>query len=264
MCGIAGIIIKPQERPAEQWRALREIVTTLLLANESRGPYATGIATIALDGGHRLAKRALPAREFVREEAYSNILGDVHAGTTVIMGHTRWPTVGPLSPENNQPIRVRDLVATHNGHISNHYELAQSHGFERNGEVDSEVLFRLALERYRRRGWLASIAAALDTVEGTLATVLVSRKAPSQVVLLRRGKPLALAWLPEFQALAYSSEFAHLHAAIETHDWRRRFLADGTGGRVNVLTLPSIARKPLAVPAMRGFRPNRNPWSLIP
>jgi len=123
--------------------------------------------------------------------------------------------------------------------------------------VDSEVLFRLVEAQHKRRGWLQRTADALGHVDGTFASVLASRKTPHQVLLLRRGKPLALGWLPEVEALVYTSDILHLSEALDGLDWRRVLLRDGQAARINVNHLPKLHRRRLAPP----LAPASEPWT---
>ena len=196
MCGLAGVILGPREREKIEWDTIRDVFTKLLLANEVRGRHATGVATVRLDGEHRLYKAPVRATEFIEHPKYWSIVDGICPETTVLMGHTRWPTVGDLRPLNCQPLRTIHLISTHNGTVSNHSQLAERYDIERLGQVDSEVLFRLAARCWRKRGWSKRMVKVMTELEGTVGAVMVSKKKPEEVLLIRRGRPLALAWVP--------------------------------------------------------------------
>jgi glucosamine 6-phosphate synthetase-like amidotransferase/phosphosugar isomerase protein len=247
MCGICGYFNSPGRQTATDRELLRDVFTRLLVANEVRGPYATGVATITNGGRHRLFKRPIPAQAFVREVGFARTMAGISANTTVVMGHTRYPTVGDMRQANLQPMRIGTVsLNSHNGHIFNHDALAAKFHLPRTGQTDSEVLFRLAASVYHPQDWLPRMAEILGDVEGTLACVMVAQDAPHQALILRRGRPLELAWLPELGAIIYTSDIIHLTAALDSLDWRSILLADGEGGLLDVRNMPEIQR--LALP----------------
>lgn len=145
MCGLAGVIYGEKRRRATEREHLTWLFTQLLAMSESRGPHATGLAWLNRDGEHGLFKRPEPARSFVRDKAFHEILGEVDNRATLVLGHTRWRTRGDEHVnENNHPIRAGDILGTHNGTIYNAEELFQRFNLPRFAEVDSELLFRLA------------------------------------------------------------------------------------------------------------------------
>lgn len=242
MCGLAGVILAPMERDKAQWDVLRDVFTRLLLANEVRGRHATGVAVVRTDGEHRLYKAPVCAREIIEHPKYWSVVCGVDGRTTALLGHTRWPTVGDLAPLNNQPIRAGHIIGTHNGTIRNHHDLTETHAIGRFGEVDSEVLFRLALKCWRRRGWRQRLGESLQDVEGTVAAFMVSKRQPDEVLLLRMGKPLALAWVEEMGALIYTSDIRHLRDELDGLHYRRLKMNDNTLMRVSVGGLPKVHR----------------------
>jgi glucosamine 6-phosphate synthetase-like amidotransferase/phosphosugar isomerase protein len=245
MCGICGYFNSPGRQTATDRELLRDIFTRLLVANEVRGPYATGVATVNENGKHSLFKRPIPAQAFIQESGFGKVMAGISANTTVVMGHTRFPTVGDMRQVNLQPMSLKGctpLAATHNGHLFNHDALAAKFHLPRTGQTDSEVLFRLAASVYHQQDWLPRIADILGYVEGTLACVMVAQDAPHQALILRRGRPLELAWLPDLEAVIYSSDIVHLSAALRGLDWQHIPLADGEGAMLDVRNMPEIQR----------------------
>ena len=56
MCGIAAILLYPEDRPVEQWQAITQAFSMNLILNEQRGTAATGIAVIDAGGTVALHK----------------------------------------------------------------------------------------------------------------------------------------------------------------------------------------------------------------
>jgi glucosamine 6-phosphate synthetase-like amidotransferase/phosphosugar isomerase protein len=211
-------------------------------------PYATGVATITNGGKHRIFKLPIPAQAFIQESGFAKVMAGIGDTTTVVMGHTRFPTVGDMRQVNLQPMSLKGgapLAATHNGHLFNHDALAARFHLPRIGQTDSEVLFRLAASVYHSQDWLPRMAESLQHVEGTLACILVAKNEPNQALILRRGRPLELAWLPELRALIYTSDIAHLSAGLQGFDWQHIPLADGEGATLDVHHLPKLKRRKL-------------------
>ncbi len=118
MCGAAGIILGEKRRRATERKHLVWIFSLLLVMSERRGPHATGLAWLNQDGEHRLFKRPEPARRFVRDKAFAEILAEIDNRITLVLGHTRWRTCDDERiNENNHPIRAGDILGTHSGPV---------------------------------------------------------------------------------------------------------------------------------------------------
>ncbi len=149
MCAQLGVIFGTARRgrgdQEHRDKLLGWLFTYLLLLSEKRGPHATGVALLKSNGEHVLFKRPLKASDFIKDKRFREVLNSIDACTTLLMGHTRWQTVGDASNnENNHPIRAGQVIGTHNGTIFNADELFDLLGLPRRAEVDSELIFRIA------------------------------------------------------------------------------------------------------------------------
>ena len=224
MCGQIGLILGRKRRRVEEREYLKDIFTRLLLLSEPRGPHATGLAWVNRDGEHRIFKAPLPAREFIGEPAYQETLDGVGNHTTILMGHTRWPTRGDVQNNfNNHPIRSLDCLGTANGTINNADALFRRFRLRRHAEVDSELIFRLANRLTGEDGQIdvERLIAKLARFRGQMSAVLVSRRDPGTIIVLKGDKPLFL-WLnPKRRAIAYASNEDYLFEALEDDlGWR--------------------------------------------
>lgn len=218
VCGIAAILLHPQKRSAEQWQAIRQAFRLNLIFNEQRGPAATGVAVMDTDGMVALCKRPLPASAFTETLEYRQALERVGRRTSLILGHTRLPTKGdPLQGTNNHPIRAGAVVGVHNGHIANDDELFLATGFERRGEVDSEIVFRL-LEGVRpgiRAGrYLDQVRQRIELLQGEYTFMACDQRRPEQLLVLRDGNPLCAHFTKDWNAVVFSSRYAYLRFAF--------------------------------------------------
>jgi glucosamine--fructose-6-phosphate aminotransferase (isomerizing) len=118
---------------------------------------------------------------------------------TVGIGHTRWATHGPPNDINAHPHQGNgpDLALIHNGIIENYAaikeELAhRGHTFQ--SDTDTEVLIHL-IEDVQREGGLdlaEAVRAALDSVVGAYAIVVLDGKDPNVMVAARKSSPLVI------------------------------------------------------------------------
>ena len=118
---------------------------------------------------------------------------------TVGIGHTRWATHGPPNDINAHPHQGNgpDLALIHNGIIENYAaikeELAhRGHTFQ--SDTDTEVLIHL-IEDVQREGGLdlaEAVRAAVDSVVGAYAIVVLDRKDPNVMVAARKSSPLVI------------------------------------------------------------------------
>lgn len=217
MCGIAALLLHPQERSPEQWRALTDLFTRNLVYNEERGKSATGLAIVQRNGQVSVAKMPLPASEFTLTAEYRALLARLDAQTTIALGHTRLPTKGsPRNNANNHPIHTGPVWGVHNGHIQNDDELFARYGYARQAEVDSEIIFQLLadLSPASHHDYLSMVAARLRLLSGDFTFIACDQRAPTQLLVLKHNNPLCAHWHAEWNALVFSSRYVFLRQAF--------------------------------------------------
>jgi len=215
MCGQIGMIYGTKKRQPEERSYLKWLFMFLLLLNEKRGPYATGIGWLKDDGSHSIFKRPLSATKFIKEKEFVDVISEVGDNTTWLAGHTRWPTRGTNVQENAHPIRAGACLGTANGTILNADDLFEQLDFRRFAEVDSEVIFRMA-DATRRDGRidLAAFKKHLSLCRGLISVVMASKLDPKMVVVIKGNKPLELRYHPEHRVIVYASDPAYLDVAL--------------------------------------------------
>ena len=214
MCGIATILLHPQQRSADVWQAIKETFTQNLLFNEDRGEAATGLAVVQADGQVRLHKMPIPAAEFVTTAEYRRLLDGLNAETILLLGHTRHPTKGdPAKAGNNHPIQTGPVIGVHNGHIDNDDILFARWDLPRQADVDSEIIFRL-LEPYSPASlngqYLAEVRPRLWYLQGRFTFMAWDQRAPAQLLVVKHRNPLSLHYQADWQALIFSSRYLFL------------------------------------------------------
>ena len=219
MCGLAGTLLSERPRTDRELRAIGDLFTRLLVESEHRGPYATGIALVGSGGDHYISKEPVPASQFVRSRDYRLVLDRLDQNTTLLMGHTRWPTRGShLDNRNNHPL-VGDgehpCLVTHNGHISNHAALFRLMSLKREAEVDSEIILRLAEKNLRGSGIdPTGLADDLALCRGRLSAVVVATNDPTRILLVKGNQPLEVRCHRKRAIIAYASEPEILDATL--------------------------------------------------
>lgn len=255
MCGLSGIIVGKHVRNDEQRDRIKQIFTQLLRYSEHRGPFATGVALIQSDGNCFLKKAPIPAMDFVRTPEYEEAISNLDDDTTLIMGHTRWPTVGSHhNNENNQPLLSHvnpRVLLSHNGHIGNYRALFDRYNFQRFTQVDSEILLRFAERNIGFDGiqpeWLIR---DLKECLGRLSVVIVATRFPYKILLVKGNQPLQMRYNSELFIFAYASENEILDRVIGSEeDWEPINMPEWHLVTVNTQTLLPLISYPLG---MRG------------
>jgi len=228
MCGLAGVVFGRKRRSRDEIDSVIETFSRLLVLSEHRGPHATGAAWVCEDGACRVEKSPTPAERFVAGEVFRDWRRSVNCRTTVLMGHTRYPTQGsPLDNRNNQPLLEAEdcaVLLTHNGHIPGVARHFRRFGLPRRYEVDSELLARLACRHAGADGLaVTSLLQDLRSCEGRMAVAVVAFTKPGRILFVRRDRPLHLAYHPRRRLLLYASEPGILLDAIGGEEgWRAR------------------------------------------
>jgi len=203
MCGIAGIYLKD---PDEQYLSQKEIEDTvdwLFCGIENRGTHASGVAVQTTNGEHYLEKSDMPASKFIFWRR------DIPSNPRIILQHTRWATKGkPENLLNNHPIAYENVIAIHNGHISNDDELFESESLNRIAEVDSEIIPAL-LHKYT----FENPKEALEKMIGGFAIAAIDDRNPG-TLLLAKGTSSPLVFIETDGMFMWASEQKFLEDAL--------------------------------------------------
>lgn len=129
-CGLAGFSGHGKVVPAK--------INMLLFLNKSRGHHSTGIYSNKM-----VVKSTAPADKFVIDNKdYKEAI----AGSTLIIGHTRWATVGAVTAQNAHPFISGTgrgtIYGTHNGWLIDTMleDIADEHKITL-PDVDSKLIF---------------------------------------------------------------------------------------------------------------------------
>lgn len=223
MCGQCGIVLGKKRRTREELESLGNMFTELLRYNERRGRDATGIYIADKSGIGKILKAPVSAMYLTESLEYQNAIQEISNRTVALIGHTRWKTVGtPMANENNHPLSTMHCVGTHNGTIINHNALFRKHGWQRNGQVDSEAIFQCAdscVHDEKLDMW--EFSEKLREFCGTMSFVLFNRQEPTMIYIGIGNMSLCLRYHPKLRCLCCSSELTPLvMTGKEYKGWR--------------------------------------------
>lgn len=253
MCGLAGVLIGDKHnRSKDEVKAIRAILTSVLALSERRGPHATGIALVSDSGDHYVSKAPTPAGRFVVSKSYKAVLSKLDDNTTLLMGHTRWPTKGShLNNANNHPLvggtPAGACILSHNGHIANADMLFRAMGVPRTAQVDSEILLRITERNLGNDGIDADgLAADLACCRGRMSFVATATSHPREVIVVKGNQPLEFRYSESRHVLLYASEAEFLDEALEGEDGWVKW-------RMSPMRIAVFRTENLAEPIMRPF-----------
>ena len=202
------------------------IMADILIENMKRGHHATGIASVNTYGGVRVLKDNVDAQQFTGTPQFLNLIHSISKNTTALLGHTRYMTQGSEKDmNNNHPIITDNIVGTHNGMIFNDVELFAEHYLERQAEVDSEVLFRMAEKCLsKKKGKKLRMEKYIDMiegVEGNMTTVFMNKNDPNKVYIFKGDNPLSAYHNKRLGLMLYSSEEEAIVNVLadDVHEW---------------------------------------------
>lgn len=180
MCGIIGVIGQ-QDVTQSIFDGLKRL--------EYRGYDSAGIATIS--DGHLDRRRAEGKLDALREELSTSPLSGA-----IGIGHTRWATHGPAVKSNAHPHRGERVAVVHNGIIENYKELKDAliaDGISFSSDTDTEVIAHLFSKNLNGQGDVHQAAAStFAALEGAYAIALIIDGNNDQIIVARKGSPLAI------------------------------------------------------------------------
>jgi glucosamine 6-phosphate synthetase-like amidotransferase/phosphosugar isomerase protein len=221
MCGIVvGLAFGKLNKRDEdiRQRLLRYFTTEMLIATEERGKDATGAVVLFDDGKFMGLKRGEASSDFLAslgetKEYYGSLMKvwrEHDALGRVFLGHCRAATLGDKEDnENNHPIKIGNLVGIHNGKIDNHRKIIEKLGCKRDGQVDSEAIFRL-LDYYTDHGkepfTMEMIQEIVRRLDGTFAVTLFNADNLEQIPVFRDRRPVEMVLIRPLGILFLLSE----------------------------------------------------------
>lgn len=221
MCSIAGFALLKGSK-LQKPEVLKAMVNKILLSGQVRGTDATGVA---INNGKNITvyKDNVKASLFIQQEEVKTML-DEHIKlsgddrTTSIICHTRAKTTGSERFNiNNHPIVTDSVVGIHNGSIYNHMALFNTYGLQRNGEVDSEIIFRLIEDYAKDITVEKAIYSATEKLDGSFACAMVKDGLPNKLFLFRKSNPTELVIFPNVGLLVFASTASMLKDCLDEH-----------------------------------------------
>lgn len=198
MCGIMGMILKQEDREAEELNMLRARFTNLLVATEIRGRDAAGAFVVNKPrqgvSPIRFTKAQGSASSLVRNPKFHALMNTIGTDTIGAIGHTRMATQGcPTCNANNHPIIMKNqIVGVHNGMLVNDEEIREEFPFDQ--EVDSAAIFAALSGNSGEKALTAKvIAETLPIIEGDMAIAVADTRNSNRLFVARdNGRPLFL------------------------------------------------------------------------
>ena len=195
MCGIYGFVGVGGEK-LDLHRLKKIAVDT-----QRRGPHAFGFAWIDNEG------RLKHFKQTGRISDHLSLLA-MAKDARILIGHCRYATHG--SPENNlnnHPFACDGGFLVHNGVVSDHNRIAETHDLWLNTDCDSEVLARL-IETFKG-SVLGRCEQTVNATDDSPLVMLVLWPRPGRVAIVRRGNPLWRSFTRD-GAMYFSSCFSEL------------------------------------------------------
>ena len=237
MCGIVTISFGRRARGRISYSLVREMTRQLMIELQPRGLDASGIAVIndPAEAQSIVFKKPLrPSRLIVRPR-FEDALRSIGPHTNFILLHARASTVGNTDVNyDNHPIIAPPVVGIHNGTLRNHDALFKRFDLEREGEVESEVIFRLygrLLEKNiePEQAWRA----VASQLEGAFTGGVVDLRHPHRMLMFKFQRPLHILTFKHYDMIIAISEVRHYDRAkakvglksMDDCTW----LADGAG-----------------------------------
>lgn len=232
MCGLIGMMAYGEFEDKKDEKVRQEfmmfLLSELLQVTQSRGKDATGISTLFSNCDFMGLKMGVPAQDFVSRfgntekdfSGYLNIWRKNKFPSKIVLGHCRKPTVGGKADtndnNNNHPILVGDIVAVHNGTLTNHERIFKKLDCKRDGNVDSEAIVRL-ISHYSVNAEpfsKAMIQEICKRLHGSYAVITYNGNNPYQLAAFRDARPLELAIIRPLKLAVLASEKDFLKNAL--------------------------------------------------
>ena len=205
MCGIHGFIngkTKPETNTDD-------FIKSAFITNTLRGTDSSGIAVVAPNGFHEVAKLPVAGYYLASTRPASQLISRARSVNTAAICHVRAATAGDVTYSNAHPFIIEDedgntLVGVHNGTLNNWRSRDTAKGFN----VDSAW----ALSRILGEG-----SDAFEEISGAYAFVWWESKNPGKLYMARNKDRTLYVAYTEDGNMVYASEAGMIHWLCERH-----------------------------------------------
>lgn len=219
MCGIVGVLRFGDLSKQTTLSSAIYLGTNLLEITEERGKDATGITAVFDNGMFYGQKMGINAKKFIASfgktetdfNGFLTILREYkEAELRTIIGHCRKKSVGEAYNNiNNHPIIVDNIIGVHNGTLTNHNEIFKNLTCKREGDVDSEAIFRL-LQHFTDNGkepfTLDILNEVTKRLSGAFGVIAINADNPTKVAVLRDARPIEFCLIKPLNMVLIGSE----------------------------------------------------------
>jgi len=249
MCGIFGMIYYGNSNHLVYYETLqlRETLKSLLEFSEERGTDASGLC-IVTDIMSHIFKDKERGSKLKESYALGEILLEItpHQKFRCAFGHTRAQTKGTyLKNENNHPIVANKTIGVHNGIIFNDDSLftAYDDDIEREGLVDSEIIFRL-IDMYICDGKsiVSAVKETTKQLDGSYACAFTNLDCPHYITLFKGSTypSICIHKFDSFDMIVFASTASIIDKAVTKNKFynvnvEKYELSDAQGVRINTI-----------------------------
>ena len=179
---------------------LETITKKCMINSEKFGKDATGICLLT-DNNIKIYKDSVPATEFIKSYKYRTIIERslIQHKIFSIIGHSRTKTKSSeLHNENNHPIITNTVDGAHSGVITNDNKLFSKYrgSIERNGQTDSEIIFRLlefnlrknSITQSKKDNIVQAIKKTASELQGSFTCSFITSQNPRYVSIFKNYK----------------------------------------------------------------------------
>ena len=205
MCGLYGFICKPSF--TRGGAAKKRFLVDAMYVSALRGMEGTGLA-ITKDtlASPFVYKKAMPASDFYQLKTSQRIVNSAE-DACMVLGHTRSATRGFIDDESAHPFQYGHITLIHNGTVNGLHNSAKGCDIQ----VDSAQL----AYAFWKSGNEKSI---LEEITGQYCVIWHNSKTGTINIARNNDKPLYWAHIPEWEGLAFMSEYQSLAYVLDRAD----------------------------------------------
>lgn len=191
MCGLAGMAGNYVQRHQDAFKEL-------LYISALRGRDGTGVAAINTHKGrHSIFKSVDEPNDYLKKYGgRSDFLSSYFYN--VMLGHTRWATIGKVKHQNVHPFDVGNLIGAHNGTL-------ESGEYWNPKTTDSELFF----QNMEKDGIIPTLEKL--TYRDAFAISVYSKKDKALYLATNGQRPLAVGFCKHSDVIFWASDYSMIH-----------------------------------------------------